>query len=121
MLTQLQVRQSTTLNVSKLPLKKVTVKKNLLRCRRDDLKMGLNVTAEYACFEGFDMTTNVCLGRQEVAFVHIAVFFLVPIWHNDMSTESLYLNTLLMKATSERLDKNVVPSGVSRTTFHCPF
>jgi hypothetical protein len=63
--------------------------------------MGLNVTAKYACFEGFDMTTDVCLRRQEVAFIHVAVLFLVPIWHNDMSPESLHLNTVLMTVVSE--------------------
>jgi hypothetical protein len=75
--------------------------KYLLRGGRYDLEMGLDVTAEYTCFEGFDMPTNVCLRRQEMTFVHVAVFFLVPIWHNDMSTEGLHLNTLLMTATSE--------------------
>jgi hypothetical protein len=94
MLVQRQVRQLTLPNVSKLsPKKKI---KYLLRRRRDDLEFGINVTAEYARFEGFDMTTDVCLRRQEVAFVHVAVLFLVPIWHDDMSAESLHLNTVLI-------------------------
>jgi hypothetical protein len=108
------------LNVSKLPPGKEK-KKHLLRCRRDDLEMGVNVTAEYARFKGFHMTTNVCFRCQEVAFVHVAVLLLVPIWHNNASTESLHLNTVLMTVASEKLDVNVVPSGESHTTFHCPF
>jgi hypothetical protein len=68
-----------------------------MRCRRDDLEMGVNVTAKYACFEGFDMTTDVCLRCQKVAFVHVAMLFLVSIWHNDTSAESLHLKTVLTR------------------------
>jgi hypothetical protein len=93
----------------------------LLRCRWDYLEMGLDVTAEYACFESFNMTTDICLRRQEVAFVHIAVLFLVPIWHNDVSAESFHLSTALMEVALGRLDINGVPSAESRTAFHCPF
>ncbi len=83
--------------------------------------MGLDVTAEYACLEGFDMTTDVCLRCQEVAFVHITVLFLVSVWHNDMSTESLHLNTMLTTMTLKRLNMSIAPSAESRTMFHCPF
>ena len=59
--------------------------------------MCVNVTAEYARLEGFDMTTDVCLRCQEVALVHVAVLFLVSIWHNDMSAESLHLKMVLTR------------------------
>jgi hypothetical protein len=67
----------------------------LLRCRGNDLEMSLDVTAEYTCFEGFDMATDVCLRCQKVAFVHVAVLFLMSIWHNDASAESLHLKIVL--------------------------
>ena len=71
----------------------------LLRCRGTDLEMSLDVTAEYTCFEGFDMATDVCFRRQEVSIVHVAVLVLVPIWHNDVSTERLHLKTALTTVT----------------------
>ena len=71
----------------------------LLRCRGNDLEMSLDVTAEYTCFEGFDMATDVCFRRQEVSIVHVAVLVLVPIWHNDVSTERLHLKTALTTVT----------------------
>jgi len=77
------------------------MKKYLLRCRRDDLEMGLDVATEYARFEGLDMTTDICLRRQKVALVHVAILFLVPIWHNNVSTERLHLYTMLTIVTSE--------------------
>jgi hypothetical protein len=93
----------------------------LLCCRRDNLEMGIDVTTEYTGFKGFDMTTDICLRRQKVAFVHVAILFFVSIWHNDVSAESLHLNAVSMTVASERLDINIAPSGESRTAFHCLF
>ena len=83
--------------------------------------MGIDVTAEYTRFKGFDMTTDIRLRRQEVTFVHVAILFFVSIWHNDVTTESLHLNAVLMTVASERLYINIAPSGASHTAFHCPF
>jgi hypothetical protein len=83
--------------------------------------MGIDVTAEYTCLKGFDMAADICLRRQQVAFVHVAILFFVSIWHNDMSAESLHLNAVLKTVASERLDINIAPSGESRTAFHCLF
>jgi hypothetical protein len=83
--------------------------------------MGIDVTAEYTRFKGFDMTTDICLRRQEVAFVHVAILFFVSIWHNNASAESLHLDAVLMTVASERLNVNIAPSGESRTAFHCLF
>jgi hypothetical protein len=83
--------------------------------------MGIDVTAEYTCFKGFNVATDICFGRQEVAFVHVAILFFVSIWHNDVSAESLHLGAVFMTVTSERLDINIAPSGESRTAFHCLF
>jgi hypothetical protein len=83
--------------------------------------MGIDVTAEYTCFKGFDMTTDICLRRQEMAFVHVAILFFVSIWHNDVSAKSLHLNAVSITVVSERLDINIAPSGEFRTGFHCLF
>jgi hypothetical protein len=108
-------------NVSKFPPKWGGRVKYLLCCRRDNLEMGIYVTAEYTCFKGFNMTADICLRRQEVAFVHVAILFFVSIWHNDVSATSLHLNAVLMTVASERLEINIAPSEESRTTFHCLF
>jgi hypothetical protein len=56
-----------------------------------DLELGRDVRTEDSSLESLDVTSDVCFGREEMAFVGVEMRFLVSVRHDDLSLVCLDL------------------------------
>ena len=64
---------------------------DLLNSGRLDLEMRRDVAAEHTSLKCFYVSTNVRLRCDQVSVIHLAMCFLVTIWHNNLAVEGFNL------------------------------